>query len=144
MKVLLVDDEAGIVEEMASFLRRRGHSVVGADGVASALAALDSQGPFDVVLTDWRMPGGSGLDVVRACRLRPRPRPTVVVISGHLDPSDSGDAYDAGAAHVITKPVSLRGLVHLLGDITTERTMCITADASARNPASAPPVGPSS
>ncbi|HJQ55354.1 MAG TPA: response regulator, partial [Vineibacter sp.] len=110
-----------IVEEMGGFLRRRGHDVVTAQNVATAVAALDAAGPFDTVLTDLRMPGAGGLDIVQACRLRPRPRPTVVVMSGLAGPRETAAALDAGAAWVLSKPVKPRDLLTLLAEIEAGR-----------------------
>jgi DNA-binding NtrC family response regulator len=120
MNILVVDDEEAIVEELGRFLERRGHGVVGAGGVGAALSALERQGPFDVVLTDLRMPAGSGLDVLRACRALPRP-PLALVMSGHADGAEAVRAYDEGASHVFAKPVPLRALLQMLADIEISR-----------------------
>src|SRR5262245_50087506 len=118
MNILLVDDESEIVHELTGFLRRRGHGVAGADCVAAALHALDHEGPFDVVLTDMRMPDGSGLDVVRACRKGGQPQPSTLVMSGHAGPADIAEAHSEGALHFLAKPISLRALRDLLAGLT--------------------------
>jgi len=64
-KVLIVDDEAGMRRILAVNLRRDSHVVVEADGAADALALIGHE-DFDVVLTDQKMPDGSGMDVLRA------------------------------------------------------------------------------
>ncbi len=58
MRVLIVDDEEGIREGLASFLRHHGHTVATAESCAGALAALRSQA-FDVLVTDWRLTDGT-------------------------------------------------------------------------------------
>jgi CheY-like chemotaxis protein len=121
MNILLVDDEEAIVEELGRFLRRRGHEVVAAGGVDAALRALDNDGPFDVVLTDLRMPDGTGLDVVRACRARPHPRPAALVMSGHAGRADIAQAREDGALHFFPKPVSLPELMKTLAGIEAAR-----------------------
>jgi CheY-like chemotaxis protein len=131
MKILLVDDETEIIEEMGGFLRRRGHDIVTAGSVSEAVAALDAAEPFDAVLTDLRMPGASGLDLVQACRLKPRPRPTVVVMSGHAGPRETSEAYDAGASRVLAKPVPPRELLKLLSDIEASRAAADPTGAGA-------------
>jgi len=67
--ILLVDDEPSARNTMGLLLRKRGHRVQEADGVVSAVEALDREA-FDLVLTDLRMPDGDGLDVLRAARSR--------------------------------------------------------------------------
>jgi two-component system response regulator PilR (NtrC family) len=121
MRILLVDDEVAIVEELGRFLSRRSHEVVGADRVAAALGALGSDGPFDVVLTDLRMPDGSGLDVVRACRDHPQPRPLALVMSGHAGRAEVAQARKDGALEFFPKPVSLPELLKTLAAIETSR-----------------------
>ena len=136
MKILLVDDEEDIVAELGSFLRRRGHAIVGAGDVQAALHALDSDGPFDVVLTDLRMPGGSGLDVVRACRDRPEPRPISLMMSGHAGCAEIAQARADGALRFFPKPVALHALLGTLADIELPRLR--SQDAPLLPQASAP------
>lgn len=107
MKILVVDDETDIVDELRSFLQRRGHDVTGAGGVDQARAALDNDGGFDVVMTDMRMPPGSGVEVVQACN-RLTTRPAVLLMTGQASETDVDDALRAGAQAVLWKPLSLR------------------------------------
>jgi DNA-binding NtrC family response regulator len=64
-KVLVVDDEQGMRRILETNLRRDSHVLVDAAGVAEAIDLLKRE-DFDVVLTDQKMPDGSGLDVLRA------------------------------------------------------------------------------
>ena len=122
MKILLVDDEEDIVEELSGFLHRRGHGVVAADGASAAIRALDRDGPFDVVLTDMRMPEGSGFDVVHACRDQPEPRPAMLVMSGHAAPDEISRIHAEGALHFFPKPLALRELATVLAGIAAGRS----------------------
>jgi CheY-like chemotaxis protein len=117
MKILLVDDDAGIVDELGHFLRRRGHEVVEAPGVAEARRILGGAARFDAVLTDLRMPDGSGLDVLRACRARPAPLPATILISGNASREDMARARGEGVRHIFAKPVPTRALLAALTDI---------------------------
>lgn len=121
MRILVVDDETDIVAEMGRFLRRRGHDVMGAHDVGAALRALAGDGPFDVVLTDLRMPDGSGLEVVRACAAGAAPRPTSLVMSGHAGSADVAELRAAGAADFFSKPVSLPSLLAVLASVAAAR-----------------------
>ena len=66
-KVLVVDDEPGMRRILELNLRRDGHVVVEAEGATEAIDLLKRE-DFDVVLTDQKMPDGSGLDVLQAAR----------------------------------------------------------------------------
>lgn len=118
MKILVVDDEADIVDELCGFLERRGHDVTGVGGVEQARAALGAGTTFDVVVTDMRMPPGTGVEVVSACTELARP-PAVVLMTGQASDSDVEDAMKAGARSVIWKPLSLRKVADTLVQVTT-------------------------
>ena len=114
MKALVVDDEKDIVDEVCDFLKRKGHEVVGAGGVDEARRSLDVDGPFDVVLTDMRMPPGTGLDVIEACNQMSEPRPAMYLLTGQASAEQIGEAAKAGVASVLSKPVAFRALLEIM------------------------------
>jgi two-component system response regulator HydG len=118
MKILVVDDEVDIVDELRGFLERRGHEVTGAEGVEQACAALQAGDAFDVVVTDMRMPPGSGVEVVCACSRLATP-PAVVLMTGQASQSDVDKAINAGARSVLWKPLSLRKVADVLTAVST-------------------------
>lgn len=67
-RVLVVDDDEGLLNLMALSLRRRGYQVEQAADGFTALKILASQPPFSVLLTDLMMPGMSGVDLLREAR----------------------------------------------------------------------------
>ena len=67
MKILLVDDETAILDTLQILFRGEGYDVALADSGPKALAALESEKP-DIVLTDIRMPGAGGLEVLMEAR----------------------------------------------------------------------------
>ena len=95
MKCLLVDDEPGIREGLATLLRRRGHDVRTAADCGGASALLGAQ-QFDVVVTDWRLPDGLAATFVAASD------PPVIAVSGHPEEVDRGGRIVA----VLEKPVT--------------------------------------
>ncbi|TXL72120.1 response regulator [Vineibacter terrae] len=125
MKILVVDDEHDIVDELRSFLERRGHQVTGAGGVEQACAALDGGGGFDVVVTDMRMPPRSGVEVVHACSRLTEP-PAVLLMTGQASQSDVDDALSAGARTVIWKPLSLRKVMDAVNAAIRPATAAVT------------------
>lgn len=104
-RVLLVDDETEAAGCAADYLRRRGYRVAtAADGI-EALALFAAE-PADVVVSDLRMPGVDGLDLVR--RLRQRvPGLPVVLMTGKLEAMEGGAAP---GCVVVPKPLSLKRL----------------------------------
>src|SRR5512145_2496978 len=66
-RVLVVDDQRNMRATTAMLLREGGHAVEEADGGAAAIRRVQQE-PFDVVLTDLRMPEVDGLEVLRAVR----------------------------------------------------------------------------
>ena len=121
MKALVVDDEQEIVEEVCGFLKRRGYQAVGVGGVDEARRSLDTDGPFDVVLTDMRMSPGTGLDVIRACNQLHEPRPAMLLLTGQASPEQIGEATKEGVASVLTKPLAFRALLQIMQNLSSSR-----------------------
>ncbi len=108
-RVLVVDDEADFLATYERLLRRQGYHVVVATTRAAGVAAVASEHP-DVVISDLRLPDGSGLDVVRAARNMPVP-PSVIVITGYPSAETRHAALAAGATAFLAKPFAAAGLV---------------------------------
>src|SRR5512135_3561286 len=107
-RVLIVDDEADILELLELALVRMGLEVVRATGVQQAKQRLDAQG-FDLCLTDMRMPDGDGLEVVRHIAERRLDVP-VAVITAHGNLENAVAVLKAGAFDYLSKPVALEQL----------------------------------
>src|SRR5262245_9576558 len=99
--ILLVDDEPSARGTMALLLRKRGHQVREAEGVTSAIEALDHE-TFDLVLTDLRMPDGGGLDVLRAARTR-RSDASVILLTAYAGWDSAKEAMRLGARDYFEK-----------------------------------------
>lgn len=114
-KLLLVDDEPLVTEELQEALEFEGYSVATADCVEAALMACDGAS-FDLVITDLKMPGAGGLDLIRALNDRGSP-PCIVVLSGHGAESNREKAMQLGAAACFAKPVDPDDLVVRIEEI---------------------------
>jgi two-component system response regulator AtoC len=103
-RVLVADDEEGVRTFLAESLERAGHEVTQvADGEAALRAAHEE--PFDVVLTDLRMPGTDGMTVVRTVRTE-QPDVEVIVLTAFGDVVTAVEAMKLGAFDYLQKPVS--------------------------------------
>ena len=110
-KILLVEDEEAILQEIAEYLRRRRLNVSTSASFEAAQRALAESGnDLDILVTDVRLPDGDGLDLVHQIGASPEPRPRVIVITGHLDQQSVTAARDSGAEAVLLKPFSLKSL----------------------------------
>jgi PAS domain S-box-containing protein len=106
LRVLLVDDEAEALRCMADYLRRRGHRVVMAGNGGEALRRFAAE-PCDVLVSDLRMPGLSGLELAQRLR-KERPDLPVVLMTGQVEVPD--DDLERAGSVLVRKPVSLRRL----------------------------------
>jgi DNA-binding NtrC family response regulator len=103
--ILLIDDEAIALTNLTHVLKREGYAVTACKDGAEGLAAL-RRGDFDLVLTDLRMPGVDGMEVLREARLT-HPDVPVIMITGHASLDSAVEAMKAGAYHYIAKPFRL-------------------------------------
>ncbi len=103
--ILLIDDEAIALSNLSHVLEREGYAVTACRDGESGLAAMQNT-QFDLVLTDLRMPGIDGMDVLRHIR-ESTPDVPVIMITGHATLDSAVDAMKAGAHHYIAKPFRL-------------------------------------
>jgi two-component system response regulator PilR (NtrC family) len=100
--ILVVDDERSMRDFLRIALTRAGHEVTVVDSPAAAAAAYGAR-DFDVVITDLRMAGGSGLDVVADVKTS-RPDTQVVVVTAFATTETAIAAMKRGAYDYLTKP----------------------------------------
>ena len=104
-RILLIDDEAIALTNLSHVLQREGYSVTACRDGESGLAALRKT-DFDLVLTDLKMPGIDGMEVLREVRTRYHDVP-VIMITGHASLDSAVEAMKAGAYHYLAKPFRL-------------------------------------
>lgn len=112
LPILLVDDEAEFVETLAERLELRGFEVAVALGGEAALNKLEKLNPNCIVL-DLKMPGMSGLEVLRET-LRRRPDQPVIMLTGHGSDLERDEALALGAKNYLQKPVDIDSMVNIL------------------------------
>lgn len=111
MRVLIVDDNLGLAENIAEILQFDGHSTEVAGSAEEAMPKLERLNP-DVVITDYRLPGINGAEFLRKFRGDAR-HPHAVVISACTDEGTMDEAKRAGATF-IAKPVDFQALCRVV------------------------------
>lgn len=107
-RILAVDDDPHILDVVTSTLTRLGANVVRADSAAKALELLDSQ-PIECIVSDYCMPGQTGLDLVRTVRDKDR-QVGVVMVTGAGELPIARQAMRQGCDDFLVKPFGLRDL----------------------------------
>ncbi|HTJ81577.1 MAG TPA: response regulator, partial [Polyangiaceae bacterium] len=102
-RILIVDDEEGVRSFLVETLERVGHEVEQAPDGKAAIE-LARREPFDVVMTDLRMPVLGGMDVVRTLRTE-QPDTEVIVLTAFGDVPTAVEAMKLGAMDFLEKPV---------------------------------------
>jgi len=111
-RVLIVDDEQNLRHMLQTLLKREGYEPVGVASVDGALMELEAR-PYDIVITDLRMPGRGGLDLVDEIRRRNMDT-TVVVMTAYGSRDIALEAMKHGAYDYISKPFEADEIVLLL------------------------------
>ncbi len=115
MNILLVDDEVSQRTILSGYLRKKRHVLLEADTVARGMD-LFRNSQIDVVLTDFRMPDGTGLDLLKTIR-SVQPETDVVMMTAFGTIEGAVNAIREGAFDYLTKPISLDELDLLLARI---------------------------
>jgi DNA-binding NtrC family response regulator len=127
--VLVVDDEEPQRRLLAGFLRKRGYEVEAAADADEALAVVSTRA-VDLVLTDLRMPGKTGVELLDAVR-GVNPDVPVVVMTAYGTVASAVDAMKRGAADYLAKPVDLDEL-EVLVVRTLERRALVSENRALR------------
>lgn len=123
--ILVVDDEADILELLSLTIERMGHTVTTAADVNSAKSQLKNH-TFHACLTDLRLPDGTGLDLLAHIQ-EDHPDLPVAVITAHGDIDTAITALKRGAFDFVAKPVQLETLRRL---ITTALQLSVPSSES--------------
>ncbi len=106
--ILIVDDEAKARGSMGRLLSAEGYEILEAESLARAVSTLQDHLP-DILLLDFNLPDGHGLDLLRKLSAT-KPRPQVIVVTGTASIPTAVEALQLGAADLLEKPVDLARL----------------------------------
>lgn len=113
MRVLVVEDDPALREQLGSDLREAGYAVDGTDNGATA-EILGDQFPYDAVVLDLGLPGRAGIDVLKRWRARGNHTP-VIILTARGQWHERVDGFNAGADDYLGKPFHMPELVARLG-----------------------------
>lgn len=114
-KILLIDDEELVIKSLEKVLRKEGFQVTCAGNGAQAINHIENE-DFDLIVTDIRMPGLSGVDLIEQIRstLKRKNKPLVpeICITGYAEQELSKKAEALAVADFLYKPFDLRDFLN--------------------------------
>lgn len=127
--ILIADDEEAQREVLSGFLSKKGFDIYTASSVNDAMEVI-SENVIDMVLTDFRMGDGTGLDLLKMIKaLIPSIHVVVMTAYGSID--DAVQIMKSGAYHYIQKPIELSELLHIIGN-AKEHSMLVSENQMLR------------
>lgn len=127
-RLLLVDDEQGILDALKDVLTAEGHAVDTAPGGREALEKIERDPP-DLMLLDILMPGSDGIETLRRA-LELRPELGVIMVTAVYDEEIAREAMALGAFDYVTKPLDIN---YLKTSVLVKSTLASRWASSARS-----------
>ncbi len=141
-KVLVVDDDPVVGKSFDRVLSGKGYAVITASNGQEALNKLEAE-DYDVVFTDIKMPGMSGLDMAERVKQR-QPWLPVVIVTGYGSPENEARAEAAGVSSFLRKPLSpemIEGSAQKAFSEKDATAQSVTEASTIAQPAAAAPSG---
>ena len=142
MRILLADDHELVRDTISAFLEREGgFEVTATHDYHSAAEIIEEDGPFDLIMLDYSMPGMEGLKTLGDAKALNDGKP-VALISGAADKGVAQEALDAGAAGFLPKSMAAKSLVSavkfmVMGEQYAPLDFMTAADPKADHPLAA-------
>ncbi len=111
-RILLVDDESEFVDTLAERLHLRGYHAETANDGETALHSIENDCP-DLVVLDLKMPGLSGMEVLKEIRKNSKPVP-VILLTGHGSTKEGIEGMRQGAYDYLIKPIDIDELIQVI------------------------------
>jgi DNA-binding NtrC family response regulator len=120
-RILCVDDEPNVLNVLGQILERRGHTFVPAQNAGEALHLIQAA-DFDLIVTDFQLPGIDGIEFVEMLR-RDRDRTPVIMLTGFGSIDHAMRAVRAGADDYLVKPFDPEHLLHRINQALKGRAL---------------------
>ena len=117
-KILVVDDEPRMCESLNRLLSKEGYAIVTSSGAVDALEEVGKE-PFDVVITDVKMPEVDGVSLLKSLKVM-NPRIKVIMMTAYGDVDSYLASMNLGAVEYLMKPINFDELKKILGRLTNE------------------------
>jgi len=111
-KILLIDDEQNIIKVMKTILESEGFYVKTADSKQKAISILQKEN-FDIILCDYRLPDGTGIEILEFFRGFNRTTP-FIIITAYGSINGAVEAMKKGATHYVAKPIDADNLIQII------------------------------
>ena len=118
-QVLLVDDDPQVVDLLSAILEGEDLSVTSASTAAEGIAKLEA-GSFQAIFLDLIMPGGTGIELLKAVESHDE-QPPVVLVTGAADTNLINEAMDHGPITLIRKPVRVKQVRQVLEVLNVQK-----------------------
>jgi CheY-like chemotaxis protein len=126
LRILIVDDDAGMAETLGDILEAKGYEVEIASGGLQALALVQAR-QHDVIFLDIKMPQMNGVEVLRRVRVM-RPETVVVMMTAYALPELMAEAERLGALAILSKPLPLDRIIQFLEELAPARPVLIVEE----------------
>src|ERR1035437_3091474 len=110
--ILLVEDDKTFIQILQSFLIKKGFEVDAINCIKDAITSIEKK-EYQLILLDYRLPDGIGLDLIKLLRSKNNKTP-IIVITSFLDIRTAVNAVKMGAFDYITKPVMPEELLMII------------------------------
>ena len=126
LKILVVDDQAGMRLTLKGILARRGYQVGMAEDAPQAIEAA-AAGDWDLIIMDIKMPGMSGVEALAKIR-EGCPKASIIMMTAYASPDEISRAFREGVYTVLNKPLDMEKALTLIAEVLEGRAMILVVD----------------
>lgn len=127
-RILVIDDDSNFCIMLKTFLSKKGHDVEEAFSMGEALKKFESH-DFDIVLADYRLPDGSGMDILTHVK-ESKPQTGIIIMTGYADIRMAVKMVKMGAFDYVAKPINPDEILLAIENLLEQRQSAPTTHAS--------------